>query len=405
MAAPGKSWKSLCLIVQICVLNIKRFVCDSRIIAPETRAVAGRLVPHFPFKLRNPTVVCYLSFHPNPEANPDAMSLFALIAALLLEQLQPLSSRKYLYGWLAAYVLFFQQHFNAGQRRHGTIAWLVAVLPLLFAVMAGYWLLDRVHPILGWAFNVLMLYLTMGFRQFSHYFTDIQLALRTDRLDEARSLLSSWRGIPSHELNAEEVARVTIEQALIASHRNVFGVIVWFVLFSALGLGGAAGALLYRLGLFLSTHWNAGFGTEEVGPAEAAPESFDEGELRGTVPGEFGAFARNAFYILEWLPVRLTAMAFAIVGNFEDTIHCWRTQASTWPDYETGILLASGAGALGVRLGMPIPQDGLLEDRAELGTDHDADTDFMQSAVGLVWRAVVLWLIMLLLLSMASLIG
>jgi len=332
------------------------------------------------------------------------MSLFALIAALLLEQLQPLSSRKYLYGWLEAYVMFFQHHFNAGQRRHGTIAWLVAVLPLLFAVMAAYSLLDRVHPIMGWAFNVLVLYLTMGFRQFSHYFTDIQLALREDRLDEARSLLSDWRGIPSHELNAEEVARVTIEQALIASHRNVFGVIAWFVLFSALGLGGAAGALLYRLGLFLSTHWNAGFGTEEVS-AQAAPESFDEGEPDGTVPGEFGAFARNAFYILEWLPVRLTAMAFAIVGNFEDTIHCWRTQASTWPDYETGILLASGAGALGVRLGMPIPQDGSLEDRAELGTDRDADTDFMQSAVGLVWRAVVLWLIMLLLLSMASLIG
>lgn len=327
------------------------------------------------------------------------MSLFALIAALLLEQLQPLSSRKYLYGWLSAYVLFFQHQFNAGQRRHGAIAWLVAVLPLLFAVIAAYWLLHRVHPILGWAFNVLILYLTMGFRQFSHYFTDIHLALRADRLDEARGLLSSWRGIPSHELNAEEVARVTIEQALIASHRNVFGVIAWFVLFSALGLGGAAGALLYRLGLFLSTHWNA------AGSTGMASESFDEGEPQGTVPGEFGAFARNAFYLLEWLPVRLTAMTFAIVGNFEDTIHCWRTQASTWPDYETGILLASGAGALGVRLGMPIPQGGLLEDRAELGTDHDADTDFMQSAVGLVWRAVVLWLIMLLLLSMASLIG
>ena len=147
------------------------------------------------------------------------MSLFALIAALLLEQLQPLSSRKYLYGWLSGYVLFFQHHFNAGQHKHGVIAWLVAVLPLLAGVMAAYWLLDRVHPIFAWAFNVLMLYLTMGFRQFSHYFTDIHLALRADRLDEARSLLSRWRGMPSHELNAEEVARVTIEQALIASQR------------------------------------------------------------------------------------------------------------------------------------------------------------------------------------------
>jgi adenosylcobinamide-phosphate synthase len=334
------------------------------------------------------------------------MSLFALIAALLLEQLQPLSSRKSLYGWLSGYVLFFQHHFNAGQHKHGKIAWLVAVLPLLAAVMAAYWLLYRVHPILAWAFNVLVLYLTMGFRQFSHYFTDIHLALRADRLDEARSLLSSWRGIPSNELNAEEVARVTIEQGLIASQRKVFGVIVWFVLFSVLGLGGAAGAVLYRLGQFLRTHWSGGGNTAGDNLTEEFPPvnsyETDQAEQES---GEFGGFARKAFYLLEWLPVRLTAMTFAIVGDFEDTIHCWRYQSSEWTDSEAGILLAGGAGALGVRLGMPIPQGGLLLDRAELGMGDDADVHSMQRLIGLVWRSVVLWLIMLLLLSLASLMG
>lgn len=312
------------------------------------------------------------------------MSLFALIAALLLEQLQPLSSRKYLHGWLSNYVNFFQQHFNAGQHKHGKIAWLLAVLPLLTGVVVVSWLLYSAHPVFAWAFNVLMLYLTMGFRQFSHYFTDIHQALRDNRLDEARGLLTKWRGIPSHELNAEEVARVTVEEALIASHRNVFGVIVWFVLFSAVGLGGAAGALLYRLGQFLRSRWGAE----------------DETEL-----GEFGGFARYAFYVLEWLPIRMTAATFAIVGDFEDTVYCWRTQAASWPDSEAGILLASGAGALGVRLGMPIPQGGLPLDRPELGVGDDADTDFMRSTIGLVWRSVVFWLILLLLLTLASLLG
>src|SRR5450759_2228117 len=310
------------------------------------------------------------------------MSLFALITALLLEQFHPLSSRKYLYGWLSSYVLFFQLHFNAGQREHGKIAWLLAVLPLLSGVVASYWLLYHVHPFFAWAFNVLVLYLTMGFRQFSHYFTDIHLALRADRLDEARGLLSRWRGMPSHELNAEEVARVTIVQVLSASHYNVFGVIVWFVLFSALGLGGAAGALLYRLGQFLRAHWG----------------NADKYDL-----GEFGGFARQAFYVLEWLPIRLTAMTFAIVGDFENTVYCWRTQAANWPDSEAGILLASGAGALGVRLGMPLPQGGVMEDRAELGIGDDADADFMQSAIGLVWRSVVFWMVLLLLLTLATL--
>ena len=314
----------------------------------------------------------------------DAMSLLALIAALLLEQLHPLSSRKYLQGWLSGYVNFFQHHFNGGKRKHGKIAWLLVVLPLLAVTVVLYWLLCKAHPVFAWAFNVLVLYLTMGFRQFSHYFTDIHQALRDGRLDEARNLLSRWRGIHSHELNAEEIARVTVEEALIASHRNVFGVIVWFVLFSVVGLGGAAGALMYRLGQFLRIRW--------------ADE--DAGET-----GEFGSFARRAFYLLEWLPIRMTAATFAIVGNFEDTVYCWRTQAASWPDSEAGILLASGAGALGVRLGMPIPQGGLPLDRPELGVGDDADVDFMRSTIGLVWRSVVFWLLLLLLLTLASLLG
>jgi adenosylcobinamide-phosphate synthase len=331
------------------------------------------------------------------------MSLFALITALLLEQIHPLSSQKYLFGLLSGYVKLFRQRFNAGQQRHGMLSWLLAVLPVLAGAIVLYQLLYRVNPVFAWAFNVLVLYLTMGFRQFSHYFTGIHQELREGRLDEARRLLSDWRDMTSHELNAEEVARLTIEQALIASHRYVFGVIVWFVLFSAVGLGGAAGALLYRLGQFLCRHLVEEHEDHLPGPQdEAEPEVLVDGEWGR---GEFGGFSRMAFYYLDWLPVRLTAMTFAIVGNFEDTIDCWRTQAATWSEAETGILLSSGAGALGVRLGMPIQQGGLLLDRPELGIGDDADTDIMQSAVGLVWRSVVFWLILLMLLTLSNLLG
>ena len=311
------------------------------------------------------------------------MSLFSLIGALLLEQLHPLASRKYLFAWLSSYVHFFQHHFNAGEHKHGKIAWLIAVLLPLVGSVALYWLLYGVNPVFAWAFCVLVLYLTMGFRQFSHYFTGIHQALRDDDLEKARSLLSAWRGMPCHELNAGEVARVTIEEALLASHHHVFGVMVWFVITMMLGLG-PAGAVLYRLALFLNAHWG-----------KQADAEF----------GEFGEFARQAYRWMEWLPLRLTAITFAIVGDFEDTVYCWRTQAQGWPDPEAGIVLASGAGALGVRLGQSIPQGGLPLDRPELGIGDEVDTDFMQSAVGLVWRALVFWMILLLLLSLATLVG
>ena len=308
------------------------------------------------------------------------MSLLSLIFALLLEQLRPLSSRKYLHAWLSRYVDFFQRNFNAGESKHGQIAWILAVaLPLLAAALL-YWLLAQQHPVFAWAFCVLVLYLTMGFRQFSHYFTDIHKALRNNDLPQARSLLSTWRGVPCDELSSEEVIRVTIEEALLSTHRNVFAVVVWFVIFLQLGLG-PGGAILYRLARFLNTHWG----------------QKDNAEL-----GDFGKFAAQLYHWIEWLPVRLTATTFAIVGNFEDAIYCWRNQAASWPDAEAGIVLASGAGALGVRLGMPVAQFDMAVERPELGTGDAADVDFMQSAVGLVWRALVFWLIMLLLLSLAS---
>jgi cobalamin biosynthesis protein CobD/CbiB len=67
-------------------------------------------------------------------------------------------------------------------------------------------------------------------------------------------------------------------------------------------------------------------------------------------------------------------------------------------------VLASGAGAVGVRLGSPISQGGLPLDRPELGIGDEADMDFMQSALGLVWRALVFWIVLLLLLGLATLV-
>ena len=311
------------------------------------------------------------------------MSLLSLIAALLLEQLHPLSSRKYLYTWLSGYVEFFQRNFNAGEHKHGRIAWLLAMAAPLVLVIAIHCLLLNSHSIFAWAFSVLVLYLTMGFRQFSHYYTDIHKALRDNRLDEARDLLSAWCGKSCRDLSYEEVARVTIEQALLASHRNVFGVVFWFVIFMMLGLG-PIGAILYRLALFLNSRWG----------------KQDEAEF-----GNFGVFARQAYHMMEWLPLRLTAATFAIVGNFEDTAYCWRNQAQSWPDPEAGILLASGAGALGVKLGQTIVQDDQPVFRPEIGLDDAADADYMQSTIGLVWRALVFWLILSLLLTVAHLLG
>ena len=301
------------------------------------------------------------------------MSVLAIIAALVIEQWRPLGERKAVQGTLAAWASWLEQLFNGGERRHGTIAWFVAVLPPVLLAFALHALLLSVHWLLGLLFNIAVLYLTLGFRQFSHYFTDIQLAVKAGDVDRARSRLDQWRGASGVVRTREEVIRLSIEEALIASHRHVFGVLLWYLL-----LPGPAGAILYRLAVYFAWRWK---------------------DL-----GTFGDFANRVFYVLDWPAVRLTAAAFAVVGDFEDAVYCWRTQARSWLDPNAGIVLAAGAGAMGVRLGMPVQEVDGMQPRPELGVGEPAEGPFLDSTVGLLWRAVVVWIFALLMLTVARLL-
>ena len=84
-------------------------------------------------------------------------------------------------------------------------------------------------------------------------------------------------------------------------------------------------------------------------------------------------------------------------GNFEDALYAWRSQAAAWVRPEEGVVLASGAGALGVRLGEPIPVGASFAERPALGTGEPAREDALASLEGLLWRALVLWMIVYLL--------
>ncbi len=307
------------------------------------------------------------------------MSFLSLFAALLIEQVWPLNPRCTVYRWFTHYVHSLGNQFNAGERRQGLIAWCLAVPPWVIASIAVYHFLCEIHIVFGWAWNVAVLYLTMGFRQFSHAFTEMVEALRGGDLDKARQLLGEWRGESASEYNGTEVAKVAIEEGLIGAHRHVFGAIFWFLV-----LPGPSGAVLYRLAGLLEQKWGG-----------RSEEDY----------GEFGRFARKVFYYIDWIPVRLTAMSFAVAGDFEDAVHCWRTQATAWMHPEQGVVLASGAGALGVRLGETLHHHGTVSFRPELGLGDDADVNTMASAVGMVWRALVMWMLIIALIAIARWFG
>jgi adenosylcobinamide-phosphate synthase len=309
------------------------------------------------------------------------MKFLALLIALLIEQVRPLRGDNPLHAGYASLAQWLRQQFDAGEYRHGVAGWVIAVVPLVAAVFITEWLLHRASAVLALVWGIAVLYVTVGFRQFSNFYSEINLALKDGDAASARRQLARWCAADSAELTPGEVARVAIELGLTASHRNVFGPVAWFVVL------GPAGAVLYRAASVLAARW-----TTAASPDDAASDVF-------------GRFAVRVFEWIDWLPARLTAASFAVVGNFQDAADCWRTQARSWADAAEGVILASGAGALGVKLGGELHEYGRVRYRPELGTGDDADVDYLSSTVGLIWRALVMWMFLVGIVTLAHSLG
>ncbi len=329
------------------------------------------------------------------------MSFFAVLFALLVEQLKPLPRDNWVHETMVAWVRWTGRNFDAGEKHHTRVVWAVSVLGPALLAGSAYLLIRHYSLLLALAFDVLVLYLTLGFRQFSHYYTDIREAL--DRGDEAkaRQLLGEWRHLDASELPRTEVLRHVIEHALLAAHRHVFGVFFWFVLLSALGLG-PLGAVFYRMAEFSTRYW-----------------SYRQRTLDAPANDGLQQLSRQVFSFIDYLPARLTAFGFAVVGNFEEAVAGWRRDASLWLHANEGIILAAAAGALGLQLG-GAAAPGVTPDRSKTfnagGEAGMADaqgstpgvppqTGHLQSVVGLVWRSVVLWMLLVALLTLANVIG
>lgn len=307
------------------------------------------------------------------------MSFFSLLAAFLFDQVRPLGGENRLLRWFRAYAQGIERNFNAGQPRHGVIGWLLAVAAPVVVALVLYVGLYHASPLLAWVLNVAVLYFTVSLRQAGTPYAAIGEALKNQDLDAARAALHGWTGQAADDLTVSEIAKIAIEQRLLLAHRDGFGVIAWFIL-----LPGPCGALLYRLASELDRSW----GTR-------SDEEF----------GRFGEFARQTFAAVDWLPARLTAASFAVAGDFEDAVYCWRSQALSWIPHRQGILLASGAGAIGIRLGDAVREGQEVRIRPELGTGDEPDADYMRSASGLVWRVLALWMALLFLVSLAHWVG
>ncbi len=300
----------------------------------------------------------------------------------------------------------------------GSGAWaatIIALLPLLLVV-----LIDQLVKPVWWLWliwSVLALYLVMGFRHFSHYLTDIRDALGEGDLPKARQALHDWQGAESNALSSDAIALRAIEGGATAMYRCVFGVMFWFYIL------GAPGAIAYWMLTAISREWS------DV-------RAGDDISIVGAARAELGRAARWLLFIVDWVPVRLLAFTFAIVGNFEDAIYQWRVLPDNFGLFDNtnneNVLLATGMGALGLSWTPRVPaapqkapedeeeEIALQTMEGEGGLDPDDEPEVeanaepshevhdelgdppptvqvtptaLPSAIGLAWRSLLFWLL------------
>lgn len=323
------------------------------------------------------------------------MIFLAIFFALLIEQVRPLGAHSAPHQLARLWVAQVLRSCDAGSLGAARLAWALAVLlPALLALLAHH-LLQAGGNWLAWAglfaLHVAVLYLTLGFRQFSAYFSSIRDALDAGDEESARSILANWVYItPSPQaMPRSDILRSVLAQASLSAHIHVFGVIVAYSLGALLGLG-PAGAVAYRLCELLARTCNH---AEKNIPNPLADKHPISLPMRG--------LAQAAWRVLDWLPARCTAMLYAIVGNFEDAIANWRAQTqAAAPAENNQIVISAAAGAIGVQ--MAAASQAVGSNSASASDLNPPQLGHLQAMVGLVWRSVVVVMTLLALLTIAG---
>lgn len=261
-----------------------------------------------------------------------------------------------------------ERHFNGpdgrGWRSHGVTAWCLAVLPLTLLA----WLLSLL-PGIGWLLEILLLYLALGLRSLGEHLLPVAQALRNSDLTEARRRVGFVVSRDTCELDETGVARAATESALENGSDAVFAALFWFA------VAGAPGVVLYRLSNTLDAMWG----------------------YRNLRFERFGWAAARIDDLLNFVPARLVALTYALLGQTRRALRCWRLQAPLWDSPNAGPVMAAGAGALGVSLGGPAIYHGELHQRPVLGEGEPPNARDVERALDMVWAGVGLWLLIVLL--------
>lgn len=161
-------------------------------------------------------------------------------------------------------------------------------------------------------------------------------------------------------VEGKDVADSLSTAVLLQSHHRLFAVVFWFAIL------GAVGAVLYRL-------------TWVMAQARTEGEETESPTLRAT--------ARHLLAILDWVPIRLLALSYALAGSFDDAMHEW----SAAPDADDDLFDGNYEFLQSVALGALRPDRYQDEDETALQVPGRVDVSVVRAARSLVMRSAMLW--------------
>lgn len=259
-----------------------------------------------------------------------------------------------------------EKKLNTGGRRfmRGATAWMLVVLPCVLFTWLLTFLLAQLDMLAAFGAHALLLYFSLGLRSLRDHTLPISQALFNDDLPQARILTARIVSRDTTQAEEGELARAGVESLLENGNDAVFGTLFWFV------IAGGPGAILFRLANTLDAMW--GYRTSRF--------------------LQFGCVAARIDDGLNFIPARMTAMSYALLGNTRAAWQCWRGQAPAWSSPNAGPVMSAGAGALGISLGGAAVYDGELEQRPPLGIGPPATGNDIRRAWRLVASTTWLWL-------------
>lgn len=246
------------------------------------------------------------------------------------------------------------------QRMHGIAGVILCLLPLVAITWAMVHFFKEINLIL----ESLLLYLAIGQRSLIQHAERIYQSLLVSNMPAARDNVAMIVSRDTHTMDKQQVTQATIESVLENGNDAIFAVIFWYL------IAGAPGVMMYRLANTLDAMW--GYRTPRF--------------------LHFGWAAAKLDDLLNWIPARLCALTYAILGNFRSAFHSWITQAKSWESSNAGSVMSAGAGAMGIILGGDANYHGQNKSRPILGTGETPTVNDIKRAIQLVHNGVYLWI-------------